>query len=227
MNYAFGGDTLFDFQICCLVEHKCQRISSVYVEIGLEESLRTQAKFYIPGFFFFFKTKGGQARAKAQEIVDHLASSPSNREEISRLGIKPPTSSLRFGYPSSIIQQFRDRLGPSTNLVLQGVIIFLKDRYWDHCNFHFFFVFSLSGVDLIVHMGVLISCYRILQLISIYTKFIKRSQMCKCCLVQTITLTHQVSQEKYTHSENKQVNKDIENSKACHQPRANCLKCYQ
>ena len=51
---------------------------------------------------FFFETKGRQASAKAQEVVHHLASFPSSREEISQLGFKPPTSFLRFGYPSTI-----------------------------------------------------------------------------------------------------------------------------
>ena len=39
---------------------------------------------------------------QAQEAVDHLASFPSSREEISQPGFEPPTSSLRFGYPSTI-----------------------------------------------------------------------------------------------------------------------------
>ena len=45
-------------------------------------------------FFSFFETQGQQANAKAHEAVDHLASflSLSSREEISHLGIEPPTS---------------------------------------------------------------------------------------------------------------------------------------
>ena len=35
---------------------------------------------------------------KAHEAFDHLASFMSSREKISQPGIKPPTSSLRFGY---------------------------------------------------------------------------------------------------------------------------------
>ena len=47
--------------------------------------------------------EGWHASAKAQEVVDHLASFPSSREEISQPGIELPTSSLRFGYFSTII----------------------------------------------------------------------------------------------------------------------------
>jgi hypothetical protein len=53
--------------------------------------------------FFKFKTEGQHAIAKAQEALDHLASFPSGREEISQPGFEPPTSSLRFGYLSTII----------------------------------------------------------------------------------------------------------------------------
>jgi hypothetical protein len=45
-----------------------------------------------------------QASAKAQEAFDHLASILSSREEISQQGIEPPTSFLRFGYLSTIIE---------------------------------------------------------------------------------------------------------------------------
>ena len=55
-----------------------------------------------PNFFIFFETEGRHASAKAQEAVHHLASFPSSREEISQPGFEPPTSSLRFGYPSTI-----------------------------------------------------------------------------------------------------------------------------
>ena len=58
-------------------------------------------------FFFFFETEGRHANAKAQEVIGHLARFPSSGEEISRMEIKLPTSSLRFGYLSTIIQQFR------------------------------------------------------------------------------------------------------------------------
>jgi len=51
---------------------------------------------------FLFETDGQQAGAKAQEAVDHLANFPSGREEISQPGIKLPSSSLRFGYISTI-----------------------------------------------------------------------------------------------------------------------------
>ena len=44
---------------------------------------------------------------KAREAIDHLASFQSIREEISQPGIESPTSSLRFGCLSTIIQQFR------------------------------------------------------------------------------------------------------------------------
>jgi hypothetical protein len=63
------------------------------------------SKFFVFFFVFFvFETKGQQANAKAQEVVDHLASFMSCREEISQPGFEPPTSSLRFGYPSTIIR---------------------------------------------------------------------------------------------------------------------------
>jgi hypothetical protein len=54
-------------------------------------------------FLFFFETEGRQASAKAHEVIDHLASFLSGREEISQPGIELPTSSLRFGYLSTII----------------------------------------------------------------------------------------------------------------------------
>jgi hypothetical protein len=52
---------------------------------------------------FHFETEGQQTNAKAHETIDHLTSSPSRREKISHPGIKPPTSSLRFGYYLSTI----------------------------------------------------------------------------------------------------------------------------
>ena len=58
--------------------------------------------FKIPHLFIYFEIEGRQTNAvtnaKAQGAIHHLASFPSSREEISQLGIKPPTSSLRFGY---------------------------------------------------------------------------------------------------------------------------------
>ena len=41
-------------------------------------------------------TVSSSSSSKAQEAVDHMASFPSSREEISKLGIEPPTSSLRL-----------------------------------------------------------------------------------------------------------------------------------
>ena len=58
-------------------------------------------------FIYFFETKCWHANAKAQEVVDHLAIFMSCREEISQLGTKLPTSSLRFGYLSTIIKYFK------------------------------------------------------------------------------------------------------------------------
>ena len=55
----------------------------------------------------FFKIEGRQASAKAQGAVDHVASFPSSREEISQPGFEPPTSFLRFGYLSIIIREFK------------------------------------------------------------------------------------------------------------------------
>ena len=53
--------------------------------------------------FIYFEIECRQANAKAQEAVDHLASFPSGREKISLPGIELPTSSLRFGYLSTVI----------------------------------------------------------------------------------------------------------------------------
>ena len=50
---------------------------------------------------FFLETNVQQANAKAQVVVNHLASFLSSREEISQPGIGPSTSSLRFGYLSN------------------------------------------------------------------------------------------------------------------------------
>ena len=49
---------------------------------------------------YIFETGGWQTIAKAQEAIDHMES----REEISQLGMEPSTTSLRFGYLSTIIQ---------------------------------------------------------------------------------------------------------------------------
>ena len=55
-------------------------------------------------FNLFLDVEGQKASAKAHEVVDHLASVLSSREEISQSEIEPPTSTLRFGYLSNIIQ---------------------------------------------------------------------------------------------------------------------------
>ena len=62
-----------------------------------------QLDFY---FISIFETKGRQANARAQDAIDHLTSFMSSREETSLLGVEPPTSSLRLGFLSTIIQQF-------------------------------------------------------------------------------------------------------------------------
>jgi hypothetical protein len=54
-------------------------------------------------FYFLFETEGQHAIVKAQEALDHLTSFPSGREEISQPGFELPSSSLRFGYLSTII----------------------------------------------------------------------------------------------------------------------------
>ena len=46
-------------------------------------------------FYFYFETECRHASAKAHEVVDHLTSFLSSREEISQLGIEPPIPSLR------------------------------------------------------------------------------------------------------------------------------------
>ena len=58
-------------------------------------------------FILFFDTKAQQASAKAHKAVDHMANFMSSRDEISQLGFELPTSSLRVGYLSTIIQEFR------------------------------------------------------------------------------------------------------------------------
>ena len=56
-------------------------------------------------FSLFFEEKEGRhASAKAQDAIDHMASFSSCREEISNPRIEPPTSSLGFGYLSTIIR---------------------------------------------------------------------------------------------------------------------------
>jgi hypothetical protein len=55
-------------------------------------------------FSLFLERERQQADAKAQEAVTHLASVSSGREEISQPGIERPTSFLRFGYLSTLIQ---------------------------------------------------------------------------------------------------------------------------
>ena len=62
--------------------------------------------FYYFIIFYFLEIEGRHANTKAHEAVDDLASFLSYREEISQLGIEPPTSSLRFGYLSTIIWCF-------------------------------------------------------------------------------------------------------------------------
>jgi hypothetical protein len=53
--------------------------------------------------FIYLELEGWQqANAKAQKTVDHLASFPTSGDEISQPGIKPPTSSLKCGYLSTI-----------------------------------------------------------------------------------------------------------------------------
>ena len=50
----------------------------------------------------YYETEG--QHAKAHEAVDHMTSILSSREEISQSGIETPTSYLRFGYLSTIVQ---------------------------------------------------------------------------------------------------------------------------
>ena len=52
----------------------------------------------------FFHIEGRQANAKAHEVVDHLASILSSREEIWQPGIEPPIASFIFEYLSTNIQ---------------------------------------------------------------------------------------------------------------------------
>ena len=53
--------------------------------------------------FILFETEGRHVNAKAQEVVLPPRKFLSSREEMSQPGIEPPTSSLRFGYLSTVI----------------------------------------------------------------------------------------------------------------------------
>ena len=55
--------------------------------------LITLSKGRLCEFFISFETEGRHARAKAYEVVKHLASQLSSREEISQPEIELPTSS--------------------------------------------------------------------------------------------------------------------------------------
>ena len=69
-------------------------------------------------FICIFETECRQSNVEAQEAVEHTATFMSSKEEISQPGIEPPTSSLRFGYLSTIIQQFKivsDQVGYESN----------------------------------------------------------------------------------------------------------------
>ena len=52
---------------------------------------------FIPFFIFFSREKANMLVPKPQEAVHYLSSFMSSKEEISQLGIEPPTCSLRFG----------------------------------------------------------------------------------------------------------------------------------
>ena len=69
-------------------------------------------------FIFIFETECRQSNVEGREVVEHTATFMSSKEEISQPGIEPPTSSLRFGYLSTIIQQFKivsDQVGYESN----------------------------------------------------------------------------------------------------------------
>ena len=53
--------------------------------------------------FIIYLTEGRHASVEVHEAVDHQTSFMSSREEFSHPGIEPSTSSLRFGYLSTII----------------------------------------------------------------------------------------------------------------------------
>ena len=56
------------------------------------------------GFFLvYIEIEGRHASAKVQEIIDHLTNFPLDREEISQPVIELTTSSLIFGYLSTVI----------------------------------------------------------------------------------------------------------------------------
>ena len=55
-------------------------------------------------FLFLFETEDRQGNAKAHDTVDHLTNFLPSKHENSQLGIEPPTSSLRSGFLSTIIQ---------------------------------------------------------------------------------------------------------------------------
>ena len=55
-------------------------------------------------FFLICEIEGRHANAKEEEADNHMPRFLSSREEISQRGIEPPTSSLRFGYLSTVVQ---------------------------------------------------------------------------------------------------------------------------
>ena len=80
MGLAFCSIQLLT-QVLSLTSKKCCHVG-VHVILGLYD------------FLFYYETEGRHANAKFL----------SSREEISQPGIEPPTSSLRFGYLSTIVQ---------------------------------------------------------------------------------------------------------------------------
>ena len=75
--------------------------SEVAIYAKMQAGFTLQSMIFI---YLFIETECRHASAKAQEAIDHLAIFLSKREDISQLGFELPTSSLRFGYLSTIIR---------------------------------------------------------------------------------------------------------------------------
>ena len=95
VGFAMGGSTL--------VHHRnyiSSEVEGVYV--GIIWLFFVIIQFYF-NLILNFETEGRHVNAKAHEVVYHLASFFSSKEEISQSGMEPPISSLRFGYVSTIM----------------------------------------------------------------------------------------------------------------------------
>ena len=86
-------------------------------------------------FFFLFGERRSTGQRQSTWGSWPLGKFLSTREEISQLGIEPPTSSLRVGYLSTIIQQFRVILNQTCELDMWQIWhIWHKGRHLNTCR---------------------------------------------------------------------------------------------